>query len=260
MPFTLSRRNSSASKVSSRSDYDTVRFSNVSRMSNQHTPPRVPSLPPTAPVRSSSRPERGLPQSPRYDNGTGALDPQLIRDNQLPPHVKTARDLYEYQKLRHSQQVEQSGPSHSGQVSPVDSGSSYSERHSLALSYRPSQESSGRSIAQSFDIPRSLASRRPAATSFEIPRPQVHKTPRSANPMIRGLRNVYTIQAVSHILPGATQKNPYEGHYLLRGTLRDIPGEPAEKSGWWRKKNSKKEAASAPVRAINIETSGWYSD
>lgn len=262
MPFAMRRNSSSASKVSARSNYDTVRISNMSQRSNQGAPPRVPPLPPTVPVRPATRPENGLPPTPRYDNGTGALDPQLIRENQLPSHVKTAKELYDYQKLRNSQQVNQSKPHHSGQVSSVYSGSSsYSERYSLASSYRPIRDSSVRSHAQaqSFDMPRPLEPRRPAAMSFELPRPQGHKTPTPANPMIRGLRNVYTIRAISHVLPGATRKNPYEGHYLHRGTLREIPGETA-KRGWWRKKKSKKEIANTPVEASNVETSGWYSD
>jgi len=82
--------------------------------------------------------------------------------------------------------------------------------------------------------------------------------------MIRGLRNMYTIRAhVFHVLPGATRKNPYEGHYLHRGTLRELPGEAPVKRSWWgKKKNAKQEGVSTPVKAGNgyVETSGWYSD
>lgn len=80
--------------------------------------------------------------------------------------------------------------------------------------------------------------------------------------MIRGLRGLYTARAVSHVLPGATRRNPYAGSYLHRGTLRDIPGETAESSGWWRRKKKKttKEAADTLAEVSNVETSGWYSD
>lgn len=196
--------------------------------------------------------------SPTYDNGTGALDPQFVRDNALPAHVKTAKDLYAYQKMRNSQQLGQSAFRHSGQAGSLYSESSYSERDS----FNSYSSGAGRSSVQarSFDISRPLNVRGPAAMSFEIPRPQVYAAP--VNPMVRGLSGLYSVRAISHILPRATRKTPYEGHWLHRGTLREIPGENGGKSGWWKKnkKKSTKEAAYPARDASSVETSGWYSD
>jgi hypothetical protein len=258
----MRRARSSASNATIKSDYETVRYSDSTQRSGHDTPPPVPRLPPKVPGRSPSRLERVSPLSPRYDNGTGELDPQLIRDNRLPSHVKTTKDLYEHQKVRRSQQVNQSDSRRSGEVGSIYSASSYSNRDSVA-SYRPGREPTGRpaTLTQSFDVPRPLNIRKPGAVSLEIPRSKVHMTP--ANPMIRGLRSMYTARAVSHVLPGATRRNRYAGYYLHRGTLRDIPGETAESRGWWKKKKKKATkgaAAGTPAAVSNVETSGWYSD
>lgn len=257
----MSRARSPASSATIKSEHETVRFSNSTQRSGHDAPSPVQRLPPKVPGRSPSKLERGYPPSPIYDNGTGELDPQLIRDNRLPSHVKTTKDLYEYQKSRRSQQVSQSGSYRSGDGGSMYSASSYSDRDSVA-SYTPGRNPTGRpaTVTQSFDMPRPLNIRKPEPVSFETPRPEVHMTP--AKPMVRGLRSLYTARAVSHVLPGATRKSPYEGHYLHRGTLRGIPGETAESRGWWRrkKKATKEAAAGTPTEASNVETSGWYSD
>lgn len=249
MPFTIKSR-SLASNSTIKSDYKTLRLSNSSWGGSQNPSPSRSTLP--QPIRSPTTFD-----SPRYDNGTGTLDPQFIRDNALPSHVKTAKDLYSYQKLRNSQQLGQPALRRSGLANSLYSESSYSERDS----FNSYSSGAGRSSVQtrSFDIPRSLNARG-AAVSFDIPRPQVYTTP--ANPMVRGLRGLYTVRAISHVLPGATRKTPYEGHWLHRGTLREIPGENGGKSGWWKKnkKRSTKEAAVPQGDANNVETSGWYSD
>lgn len=233
MPFT-SKTRSTASNATIDSDFETLRCSQASWRHGQE-PAHV--QPPTA------------LDTPSYDNGTGALEPQFICENRLPSHVKTARDLYAYQKLRNSQQLSSSAIRNSGQAGSLYSESSYSGRDS----YGSYTSGSGLSSTQtrSCEISRPLNARGPAAKSVELPRPQAH-----TDPMIRGLRGLYAIRAVPHVLPGATRKTPYQGHWLHRGTLREIPEEKAGKGGWWKKKSkSRKEAADS-----NVETSGWYSD
>ncbi|KAK5049563.1 hypothetical protein LTR84_004492 [Exophiala bonariae] len=185
--------------------------------------------------------------SPSYDNGTGALDPQFIRENRLPSHVKTARDLYAYQKQRDAQQL--LSPSAAirnfGQAGSLYSESSYFERDS----YNSYSSWSGRSSAQgqSCEISRPLNVRGPAVKSL------VH-----ADPMVRGLRGLYAMRAFPRVLPGARRVTPYEGYWLHRGTLRKIPGEKAGKGVWWKKKQQKTPAKEATNSSV--ETSGWYSD
>jgi len=204
--------------------------------SSKPSPLHLPVTPAASPDHSSS----SSPPSFVYDNGTGKLDSSFIHDQGLPAHVRTTDQLADF--IRWRSQVNTSSP-----VSP----SIYSTRSSAFVSRSDSRDH-GRasSVRQS--------------ASNNLPRPHAHPHPRdmgamrAADPMIAGLGRRFAAKPVTCVLPGAVRRNQYEGFWLRRGTMRDLPAEAeaTNRRRWWKKPKE----AEVKTDGRFVDSSGWYDD
>ncbi|KIX00987.1 uncharacterized protein Z518_10053 [Rhinocladiella mackenziei CBS 650.93] len=187
-------------------------------------PPPPPPFPP-------NREDSPTPASFVYDNGTGRLDPGLVRDQGLPPHVKTTEQFATFIKSRNSRGDRSPvSSSHYSMDSPVSAIPPYRSIH------RPNIVQSG---------------------SFEFSRPSRHNARTEQNSTMFGARRKYDARPVFCILPGTTRKHKYEGFWLGRATMRKIPTEAVKDRKRWVGKQ--REGGNNENKDV-VETSGWYDD
>ncbi|OAP65385.1 hypothetical protein AYL99_01357 [Fonsecaea erecta] len=183
-----------------------------------------PPPPPPAPPMARTVPDRGdaaTPASFSYDNGTGRLHASLVREQGLPPHVRTTEQLADFIKSRQ------------GALSNAPPSSSI-----LRVPQTPSCHYSSSATRTFYHPPSSTG-------SYERIR------------FVAGIRHRYGgAPPVSRILPGATRAHKYEGFWLRRGTTRKADAERQQKRGGSKKSSS----SSFSNKDNHVETSGWYDD
>ncbi|KIW68943.1 hypothetical protein PV04_04854 [Phialophora macrospora] len=164
----------------------------------------------------------------RYDNGTGLLDPRLVREQGLPASVKTTDDLANFIRNRRPSQTYPASPTAASRYSYIiDSAATGPYRSAPAR----------------------------ASLSSQRPRPSFQSTRATSNPFVAGLRNKYATPAVAYVLPGATRQHKYEGFWLAHGTMRKTEADMKDRKKWWKKaKEERPSSSNAPY----VETSGWY--
>ena len=178
----------------------------------------------------SAVPSRYGNQTPVYDNGSGRLDPNLLREQGIPATVQTTDQLAEFIRVRKSNDSYTRppvSPSHYAPDSPVT---------------KLPQRDSGSTL---FSSP----PRRPYNSRVDA---KPYRT--AANPAA-GFRARY-MPSVRVLLPGTTRKHQRQGSWLRRITLRNTePDSRAQKIRWRKAKDERPPSRNdAPIK----ETSGWY--
>ncbi|OCT52921.1 hypothetical protein CLCR_10782 [Cladophialophora carrionii] len=183
--------------------------------------------PPPLPRPAPSRNDGPLLEC-HYDNGTGQLDPRLVREHGLPATVQTTDQLADFIKTRYQGQT-----------------NSWSPSVALHYSFTPDSPAIG--------LYRRASGR--ASLSSQHPRPSFQSTRTSSNPIVAGLRNKYATPPVAYVLPGAARRHKYEGFWLARGTMRKTEADMKDRNKWWKKAKEERPASS---NSPYVETSGWY--
>jgi len=192
--------------------------------------------PPPPPLAIPSRYEN---HTPAYDNGTGRLDPSLVREHGLPLSVQTTEGLTNFIKHRSQERTSRPAP-----MSPSTYGA-----NSPMTPVRCSEDSWTPSYTSS-----------PPRRSFST---------RVSNPATAGLRRRYGNAApVGRLLPGSTRKHKHQGFWLRRRTVRDaepalpvtsqmsVERKKSTNKKWWRKTRDERPASENRPQAR--ETSEWY--
>lgn len=209
------------------------------RSSYSMPPTPLPPPPPQHPW-IPDREDTATPASFTYDNGTGILDPRLVRENDLPSDVRTAAQLAHFIKYRRPRK---------GEPEPANLSPTACSRYSYTITCPPSPAGPRRSSSTRVSAPRE-ASRRPTRT---------YVIKAGANPaIVSGLRTKYAGAPVGRILPGSTRKHEHQGFWLRRRTMRKVDADQKDRKKG-RAKSEQKRPTTADGPAPYVETSGWYS-
>ncbi|OAL22171.1 hypothetical protein AYO20_11212 [Fonsecaea nubica] len=173
------------------------------------------------------------PASIYYDNGTGVLHANFVRDQSLPPHVRTTAQLAEFIRTRKDSS---SGLEEGGAAPPpasffsTSSSSCYSSHSSSSSS---SSNSNPPSPSQSTGP---MYHHAPASRSCE----RIRVTAAAAAGILMRYHHVARPIVRVRVLPGATRTHRYQGFWLRRGTMRKSNN--AETESGKKEKGEKKRA------------------
>ncbi|OAG34736.1 hypothetical protein AYO21_11084 [Fonsecaea monophora] len=185
--------------------------------------------------RRPDRTDTPAPASIYYDNGTGVLHANFVRDQSLPPHVRTTAQLAEFIRTREDSS---SGLEDRGVAPPpasffsTSSSSCYSSHSSSSSS---SSNSNPPSPSQSTGP---MYHHAPVSRSHERIRVTAAAAAAAAGILMRH-HHVARPTVRVRVLPGATRTHRYQGFWLRRGTMRKTNNSETE-SG--KEKGGKKRA------------------
>ncbi|KIW75260.1 hypothetical protein Z517_12034 [Fonsecaea pedrosoi CBS 271.37] len=162
--------------------------------------------------RRPDRTDTPAPASIYYDNGTGVLHANFVRDQGLPPHVRTTAQLAEFIRMREdsSNGLEDGGAAPPASFFSTSSSSCYSS-HSSSSSSNSNPPSPSQSTGPMYH-------HGPASRSHE----RIRVTAAAAAAAGILIRHHHVARPIVRVrvLPGATRTYRYQGFWLRRGTMR----------------------------------------
>jgi hypothetical protein len=199
----------------------------------------------------------------RYDNGTGRLDPALIREQNLPPWVQTTDQLAEFIKAQQQEKEERSSTYSRQQSSrrPPTATSQHTRPPTAVSQHSQHSYVSGHTTLGRSDSGYSARSAHNASFRYNTRAQHV--------PAVPGIRSKYAVQPIARILPGTTRKHKYEGFWLARGTVRKTGSDKLARKQSIKSTHARQESKASTSyppsayrgpREAYRETSGWYDD
>ncbi|KAH0845781.1 hypothetical protein FOPE_12166 [Fonsecaea pedrosoi] len=182
--------------------------------------------------RRPDRTDTPAPASIYYDNGTGVLHADFVRDQSLPPHVRTTAQLAEFIRTREDSS---SGLEDGGAAPPP--ASFFSTSSSSCYSSHSSSSSSNSNPPSPSQSTGPMYHHAPVSRSHE--RIRVTAAAAAAAGILMRHHHVARPTVRVRVLPGATRTHRYQGFWLRRGTMRKTNNSETE-SG--KEKGGKKRA------------------